>query len=713
MAPLRFFTLLTLAAALDVAPAVADPLRYPAAPRTDLVEEHFGVRVADPYRPLEDLDAPATREFVRAQDALTTRYIGELPGRAAARRRLTELYRFERFGTPFTAGGTLFYRRNTGLQNQSVLYRARADGSGARVVLDPNRLSQDGHLAVVGYAPSRDGRYLAYGVSVSGSDWTEWRIRDLRSGRDLPDRLANTKYYEPVWSADGRSLYYSAFPAPAPGAELAAEDLGNRLMRHDLGRPGGTDTLVYERPEHRDWQYEPSLSDDGRWLVVAIGEGEVGDKGVEDIVLIDTAAGRQVPVATGFGAAFVYAGSDRGLLYFVTTDGAPNGRVIAVDPAAPAPAAWREIVATGADALPVSERAAAIVGHRLIVKSLHDAHARVTVYDLDGRREREIPLPGFGNVDGLSGRTADGSAYFGYVDALTPLTVYRYDVAAGSTSAVRAPRVPFRAADFVAEQVFYPGRDGTRIPMLIVRRRDTPRDGTSPTILYAYGGFGIPELPFFRADRMLWLERGGTWALANIRGGGEYGEAWHRAATGARRQVAFDDFISAGEWLIRERYTSTPRLAIEGASNGGLLMGAVLTQRPDLWGAVAAEVGVMDMLRFDRFGQGAGWTGDFGSPRVEADFRVLLAYSPLHNVRAGTRYPATLVVTGDHDTRVMPAHSFKFAAALQAAQAADAPVLLMIEKSSGHGGGPTVSQMIEQATDRFAFLWHALGVRAP
>ena len=690
--------------------AAAQGLRYPVPPSTDLVEEHFGVKVPDPYRPLEELDSAATRDFVRAQDALTTRYIEALPGRAALRKRLTELYRFERYGTPFSAGGTLFYRRNTGLQNQSVLYRAKADGSGARVALDPNRLSRDGHLAVVGYVPSRDGRYLAYGVSVSGSDWTEWRIRDLQSGRDLPDRLRHTKYYEPVWSADGRSLYYSAFPAPASGAELAAEDLGDRLLRHDLGDATGPDAVVYERRDHADWQYAPSLSDDGRWLVVAIGEGEVGDKGVEDVVLIETATGRTTPLVSGFGAAFVYGGSDHDLLYFVTTDGAPNGRVIGVDPRAPERARWREIVPAGADALPVSERAVAVVGHRLLVKSLHDAHARVTVYDLEGRREREIGLPGFGDVDGLNGRAADGSAYFGYVDALTPHTVYRYDVDAGRATVVRAPRLPFRASDFVAEQVFYPAKDGTRIPMLIVHRKDLPRDGTSPTILYAYGGFGIPELPFFKADRMLWLERGGTWVLANIRGGGEYGEAWHRAATGAHRQVAFDDFISAGEWLIRERYTSTPRLAIEGASNGGLLMGVMLTQRPDLWGAVAAEVGVMDMLRFDRFGQGAGWTGDFGSPREARDFPALLAYSPLHNVRPGTRYPATLVVTGDHDTRVMPAHSFKFAAALQAAQAGEAPILLMIEKSSGHGGGPTVSQAIEQATDRYAFLWHALGV---
>lgn len=688
-------------------PTIGAPVSYPAAAQGPVAEHHFGAEVADPYRWLEDIDSPATKAFVSAQDAVTTAYLNSLPQRAALHKRLAELQQYVRYGTPFSAGGEVFYTLNTGLQNQNVLYRQVA-GGGRVVALDPNTLSADGHLAVVGYVPSHDGRQLAYGVSEAGSDWTDWHIRDLNTGRDLPDVLQHTKYYAPVWSADDRALVFSAFPAPKPGEELASADLGDALYRHLLGTPSTADTIVWQNREHPDQQFQPFLSDDGRYLIIAIGEGEVGDKGLEDIMVLDGATGVAAPMAQGFAAAFVYAGSDGGRLYFVTTDHAPNGRVIAVDPAQPSRSSWRDVIAEGADTITVSEPAVSVIGHHLLVQRLHDAHSAVALYDLDGHLQHTIQLPGSGSVHGFSGRATDTTTHYSYTDPLTPSTVYRYDVSKNQSVRLQTPTVHFRRADFRVEQVFYPGVDGTRIPMTLVYRKDLHRNGRNPTLLYAYGGFGIAELPHFEAHRIAWIERGGIYAVANIRGGGEYGEAWHRAAIGPHRQVAFSDFQAAAEWLIRKHYTQPSRLAIEGASNGGLLMGVSVTQRPALYGAVIAKVGVMDMLRFDQFGQGAGWTGDFGSPSDEAGFRSLVRYSPVHNVRRNVEYPATLIVTGDHDTRVFPAHSFKFAAALQAAQTGTAPILLMIEKSSGHGGGTNVSQSIDQHTDIYAFLLNEL-----
>ena len=688
-------------------PTIGAPVSYPAAAQGPVAEHHFGAEVADPYRWLEDIDSPATKAFVSAQDAVTTAYLNSLPQRAALHKRLAELQQYVRYGTPFSAGGEVFYTLNTGLQNQNVLYRQVA-GGGRVVALDPNTLSADGHLAVVGYVPSHDGRQLAYGVSEAGSDWTDWHIRDLNTGRDLPDVLENTKYYAPVWSADDRALVFSAFPAPKPGEELASADLGDALYRHLLGTPSTADTIVWQNREHPDQQFQPFLSDDGRYLIIAIGEGEVGDKGLEDIMVLDGATGVAAPMAQGFAAAFVYAGSDGGRLYFVTTDHAPNGRVIAVDPAQPSRSSWRDVIAEGADTITVSEPAVSVIGHHLLVQRLHDAHSAVALYDLDGHLQHTIHLPGSGSAHGFSGRATDTTTHYSYTDPLTPSTVYRYDVSKNQSVRLQTPTVRFQRADFRVEQVFYPGVDGTRIPMTLVYRKDLHRNGRNPTLLYAYGGFGIAELPHFEAHRIAWIERGGIYAVANIRGGGEYGEAWHRAAIGPHRQVAFGDFQAAAEWLIREHYTQPSRLAIEGASNGGLLMGVSVTQRPALYGAVIAKVGVMDMLRFDQFGQGAGWTGDFGSPSDEAGFRSLVRYSPVHNVRRNVEYPATLIVTGDHDTRVFPAHSFKFAAALQAAQTGTAPILLMIEKSSGHGGGTNVSQSIDQHTDIYAFLLNEL-----
>jgi prolyl oligopeptidase len=683
-------------------------LRYPPAPRAQVVDDYHGTRVADPYRPLEELDSAATRAWLLAEAQLTATYLEAIPQRTTIRERIAALYDFERTGLPFREGGHYFYTSNSGHQDQSVLLVTDGLAAQPAVALDPNALPAAEHPVVSGYVVSRDATLLAYGVSPAGSDWTEWRLRNVASGVDLPDRLRFTKYYRPVFTPDGKGLYYSAFPAPRAGSELTTQDLGNAVYYHALGTPEGADRRVLGDAAHPDWQYEPHLTPDGRYLVVLTGEGQVGDKAREDVYLIDLSAPEPaaVPIARGFEAAFIYVGADAGRLYLLTSLNAPNGRVVAIDPANPARAFWREVIAQGTDAIAMDIDSAGVtlVGHRLIVRTLHDAHSRVATYDLDGKPLGEITLPGAGSVVGFAGHPDDHETFYTYTDLITPLTVYRYDLAAGTSTAFHPPSVAFDRSAFEQRQVFYPGKDGTRIPMWLAYRKTLKLDDRNPLLLYGYGGFGIPLAPTFDPGRIAWLEMGGVFALANIRGGGEYGESWHRQAIRTHRQVAFDDFIAAAEWLIGQRYTATPRLAIHGRSNGGLLAAACLTQRPDLYGAAVVQVGVLDMLRFDRFGQGAGWEGDYGSPHDSQEFKALYAYSPVHHVRPGTRYPATLVITGDHDTRVMPMHSFKFAAELQAAQAGPAPVLLAVDLASGHGGGETVTQAIEQKADTYAFL---------
>jgi len=685
---------------------------YPQARRDDTLDDYNGVKVADPYRWLERLDSPETRAWVRAEARLTDTYLAKIPVRQSIEQRLTELLNFEKFGMPFHKGRHYFYTHNSGLQQQSVLYASDGLDGTPTIAFDPNALSTNGALAIVGYVASPDGGTLAYGVSQGGSDWTDWHFRDIASGQDLPDVLKWTKYYHPIFSTDGKGLYYSAFPAPAPGQELRARDLGDAVFYHVLGTPQTADRKLYERRDHSDWQFEPHLTEDGRWLVLRVGEGEVGDKGLENLYVIDLKApnAAATPLAEGFNVNFIYIGADQGLLYFETTLDASRGRVIAIDPSTPARSAWKEVVPQGPDTMDVDAGSVTLVDHQLIVRTLHDVSSKVTIYGLDGRLRREVELPGRGTAGGFGGEPNDVETFYSFTDMVTPPTVFRLDLETGVSTVYRAPKVPFDISVLESKQVFYPSKDGTRIPMTLVYKKGIKLDGKNPTLLYGYGGFGISMLPHFDPTRLVWLERGGIFAVANLRGGGEYGEEWHRQAIRAHKQIVFDDFISAAEWLIAQGYTSTPKLAIEGGSNGGLLIGACVTQRPSLYGAALAYVGVMDMLRFDQFGQGAGWVGDYGVPHNREDFKYLRAYSPYHNVRAATRYPATLVITGDHDTRVMPAHSFKFAAALQFAQAGPAPVLLRVRLSTGHGSGPTTSQLVAEKADAYAFLMENLGM---
>jgi prolyl oligopeptidase len=693
--------------------AAAEPMtNYPPARREAALDDYNGVKVADPYRWLEQLDSSETREWVKAEAQLTDSYLAKIPARQSIERRLTELLNFEKFGMPFHKGARYFYSHNTGLQQQSVLFSSLGLDGAPATAFDPNSISTNGALAIVGYVASPDGAVLAYGVSHGGSDWTDWHFRQVATGQDLPDVLKWSKYYRPIFAPDGKGLYYSAFPAPAPREELRARDLGDAVFYHLLGTLQSDDRKLFGRPDHADWQFEPHLTEDGRWLVLRVGEGEVGDKGLENLYVMDLKASNVVvaPLVESFDANYIYAGADGGWLYFQTTLDAPRGRVMAIDLSNPARSNWREVVPEGADAMDVASGSVTLVDHQLIVRTLHDAASKVTLYGLDGHLRRELALPGRGTAAGFGGEPDDKETFYEFTDMATPPTVFRLDLETGVSALYRAPKVAFDAGLLETKQVFYPAKDGTRIPMSLVYKKGIKLDGTNPTLFYGYGGFGISLLPRFDATRLVWLERGGIFAVANIRGGGEYGEQWHRQAIRAHKQIVFDDFISAAEWLIAQGYTSTPKLAIEGGSNGGLLIGACVTQRPDLFGAALAYVGVMDMLRFDQFGQGAGWVGDYGVPHNPEDFKSLRAYSPYHNVRAGTRYPATLVITGDHDARVMPAHSFKFAAALQSAQAGPAPVLLRVRLSTGHGAGPTTSQVVQEKADAYAFLMENLAM---
>ncbi|MGV3774344.1 MAG: prolyl oligopeptidase family serine peptidase [Verrucomicrobiales bacterium] len=686
-------------------------LQYPPARKGDVVDDYHGTKVADPYRWMEELDSPETRDWVVAQAKLTDSWLEKIPARDVFRERISRLMNYEKFGVPFRRGNRFFYTHNKGLQPQSVLYMTEGLDGAPKIAFDPNILSTDGSVAVAGYVVSHDGSILAYGLSAGGSDWTDWHFRELATGKNLPDKVRWTKYYQPAFAPDGRGVYYSAFPAPAKGQELLARDLGNAVYYHAFGTPASDDRKIFEQPKHADWQYDPHLSESSQWLVLACGEGQVGDKGVVNVYAIDISSPTNniLTLAEGFDANYHYIGNHEGLLYFQTSLGAPRGKVIAIDPRRPSREDWKTIVPQGPDAMD-SFGSVSLVNHQLIVQTLHDAHSQVEIYQLNGKKLRKLDLPGVGTASGFGGAPDQRETFYSYTDLITPATVYRLDLQTGKSSVFRAPKVDFDASMYESRQVFYPGKDGVRIPMYLVHKKGLKLDGENPTLLYGYGGFGISILPRFNPARVAWLEKGGIFAIANIRGGGEYGEEWHRQAIRDKKQVGFDDFIAAAEWLIQQKYTSSRRLAIEGGSNGGLLVGACVTQRPELYGAAIPHVGVMDMLRFDLFGQGAGWVGDFGSPKDPEAFKTLRAYSPYHNVKPGTKYPAMFIVTGDHDTRVMPAHSFKFAAAVQAAQAGPALILLRVQLSSGHGGGATTAQRIQEQADVYAFLTKVLKV---
>jgi len=698
-------SLLLGAASLPAADATAKPtteetkLSYPDAAKSDHVDEYHGVKIPDPYRWLEDPDSPASRQWIEAENRLTFGYLEKIPQREAIRKRLTALWNYERFGMPRRRGSRYFYSRNDGLQNQSVLYVTDSLGEPGRVLLDPNKLSADGTVALGGYAISDDGSLLAYGLAAAGSDWQTWHVRDVDTGEDLEDELRWVKFSGASWTPDNKGFYYSRYDAPKEGEKLTGLNYYQKLYYHRLGEPQDKDTLVYQRPDEKEWGFDGEVTDDGRYLVISIWRG-TERKNLVYYRDLQQPEAKIVELINDWDAQYGFIDNIDSTFYFRSDYQAPRYRVLAVDLDKPQRENWRDVIAASDNVL----QSANLVGGMFFARYLQDALSQVQVFDTAGKLQREVKLPGLGSVGGFGGRRDDTETFYSFTSYTTPGTIYRYDIASGRSSIWRTPKVDFDPARYVSRQVFYTSKDGTRIPMILTHHKDIEPGGKLPTYLYAYGGFNISLSPGFSPSSLVWMEMGGLLAVPNLRGGGEYGRAWHEAGMMSHKQNVFDDFIAAAEWLIANKYTDHDHLAIAGGSNGGLLVGACLTQRPDLYGACLPAVGVMDMLRFHKFTIGWAWVSEYGSSDDAEQFAYLRGYSPLHNIKPGTRYPATLITTADHDDRVVPAHSFKFAATLQAAQAGPEPILIRIETKAGHGAGKPTAKVIEEAADKWAFL---------
>jgi prolyl oligopeptidase len=681
---------------------------YPVTPTTEQLDRYHGDEVADPYRWLEDLDSPQTAAWVQAQNGVTQAYLAQIGSRASIKKRLTELWQFERYGVPEKKGKRYFFTKNSGLENQDVLYVADTLGGEARVVVDVNAMAPDGTVALAGWEPAPDGKLVAYALQIAGSDWLMWKVRNADTGRDLPDTVKWVKFSGVAWTHDGEGFYYSRYPKPKKGALREQANYYNKLYYHRLGTDQGADRLVLERADEKEWSFSAEITEDGRYLVVSVSKG-TDDRNRVLYQRLDEVDSKLETLIDHFDAAFDFLGNDGPVFYFRTTDEAAKGRIVAIDVREPGPQSWREVVPQRHDAI----ETAAIVGDQLFVVSLTDAHHQVETFDLQGALVREVELPGIGSVWGFTGERKDTETFFAFSSFTSPTSIFRYDLASAKLSVFAQPKVAFNPAEFETVAEFATSKDGTRVPLFVSYKKGLKLDGNNPTYLYGYGGFNVALTPWFRVATLVWMEMGGVYAVACVRGGGEYGEEWHDAGRLNNKQNGFDDFISAAEWLVAQKYTSQARLAAGGASNGGLLVGASVVQRPDLFGAALPAVGVFDMLRFHKFTIGWAWTDDYGSADDPRQYQTLRAYSPLHNVKPGTRYPAMLLTTGDHDDRVVPSHSFKFTAALQAAQAAEAPVLVRVETRTGHGRGKPTALQIDEAADQWSFLVRALGMELP
>jgi prolyl oligopeptidase len=685
--------------------AVAD-LSYPAAARGDHIDQYHGIAVPDPYRWMEEIDSPQTRAWVQAQGKISGDYLAALPHRDEIARRLKEIWNFERWNAPEKYGSNWFYTHNDGLQNQAVLFVTSDPADKGRVLLDPNALSTDGTVSLRDMAVSDDGRLLAYALSDGGSDWQIWHVRDVATGKDLPDTLRWSKAGGGSWLKDGSGFYYTVYDAPRAADALKAANQYEKLYLHKLGTAQAQDVLTYTRRDDPDWFVGGSVSDDGHYLII---EANHGDE-VQNTLLVQHLTSKSAPIMTVIAkptAVYNCIGNIGSTLYVVTDDGAPRYKLIAIDLAHPDRAHWRTVVPEERNTLD----AATLVGGELIAQYLQDAHSAALRFTPEGKLLGSVSLPGLGTAQGFAGHLKDQDTYYSYSSFTTPTTINRLDLKSGASSVWRAPKLAgFQPSDYETVQVFYASADGTRVPMFITARRGIQRDGKAPTILYGYGGFNISIEPSFSPAIAAWIERGGVYAVANLRGGGEYGRAWHEAGMKTHKQHVFDDCIAAAEYLIAQKWTSPQRLALRGASNGGLLVGAVEEQRPDLFAAAIPQVGVLDMLRFRDFTVGKGWESDYGSVDNTQEFKALLAYSPYQNVKANVDYPATLIITGDHDDRVFPAHSFKFAAAMQHAHPQGKPILIRIETRAGHGQGKPTTIQIDEAADVYAFILNAMGV---
>ncbi|WP_082439591.1 MULTISPECIES: prolyl oligopeptidase family protein [unclassified Massilia] len=708
----------TLAAALAAAflasaaaPAVAapqacaagTPLNYPVAKKVDQTDDYHGTRVADPYRWLEDANSAETKAWVDAENKLTQSYLAQIPQREAIRQRLTELWNYERYSVPFKEGGRYFFSRNDGLQNQSVLYTMKSLTDTPRLLLDPNTLAADGTVALAGLAVSPDGKLLAYSTAASGSDWNEIRVRDVDTGKDLDDHIQWVKFSSTAWTRDGKGFFYSRYDEPKEATKLADVNYFQKLYYHKLGTPQAADVLVYDRPDEKEWGFGATTTDDGRYLLIHATKGTAHKYRIfyKDL---SKPASPVVPLIDNFDAAYDFIDNVGPVFYFVTDRKASRQRIVAIDIRKPQEANWSTIVPESRQTL----QSAHLINGQLVAEYLADARSVVKLTDLKGKALREIALPGIGSVGGFAGKRGDTETFYSFTGFTTPTTIYRVDMKSGASTVFRKPEVKFNPADYETRQQFYTSRDGTRVPMFITSKKGLKLDGNNPTYLYGYGGFNISMTPGFSPANLAWMEMGGVYVVANLRGGGEYGEAWHEAGTKLKKQNVFDDFIGAAEWLVNNKVTSPAKLAIGGGSNGGLLVGAAMTQRPELFAAAIPMVGVMDMLRFHKFTIGWAWTSDYGSSENPDEFKALAKYSPLHNLKPGTCYPATMITTADHDDRVVPAHSFKFAATAQADQAGGNPIIIRIDTKAGHGAGKPTSKQIEEVADRWGFLSRAL-----
>ena len=677
---------------------------YPPARDCGQVDVMHGVEVHDPYRWLEEY-TDETKAWIEAENKVTFAYLESIPSREKIKKRITDLWDYEKYGLPYKRGDRYFFSKNDGLQNQSVVYWLNALNSEPHVLIDPNELSEDGTKALSGSSVSEDGKLYAYSISDAGSDWQEWHVRDIDTGKDLDDHLKWTKFTGASWTKDNKGFYYSRYDEPSADKALQDVNYYNKLYYHRVGDEQSEDRLVYERRDEKEWGFSGYTTEDGRYLIIHVRKG-TERKNQLYYKDLQGESGQIVELISGFHASYGLIGNDGPIFWLKTDDQAPRYRVIEIDIRSPDRVNWKEIIPETSEVL----KRVSLVGGRFIASYMKDAYDQVKVYETDGRFVRAVAFPGFCSIYGFGGRQDDPETFYSFSSFATPPTIYRYDVNTGESEVFRRPDVDIDSDSFITKQIFYKSKDGTRIPMFITHKKGLVLDGNNPTLLYGYGGFNISISPSFSISRAVWMEMGGVYAVPNIRGGGEYGREWHEGGMKLNRQNVFDDFIAAAEWLIANKYTSTPKLAIFGGSNGGLLVGACMTQRPDLFGACLPAVGVLDMLRFHKFTIGWAWVSDYGCADNPEEFKVLRSYSPLHNLKPGTAYPATMITTGDHDDRVVPLHSFKFAAALQAAQSGPKPTLIRIETRAGHGAGKPTAMRIEEAADRWAFLVDQLGM---
>ena len=687
-------------------------LAYPASKAGSVVDHYFGTTIADPYRWMEDLNAKDVADWVAAQNALSFGYLSALPMRDVLKRRITELWNYPKVSVPFREGGRLFYRKNTGLERQSRVFMRTSLSAAPKLLIDPNTLSPDGSVSLGQIAPSPDGKYVAYTLSEGGADWATIHVRDIATSRDLADTVRWMRFSGLSWTKDGKGFFYSRYPEPPKGKVLEAALSGQAVYYHTVGTPQSRDRLIYERKDLPTWFVNGSVTEDGKYLLISVAKGADNNNRLYYADLgrpaaPNVAAPVRALVETD-NAEFSPIGNEGGVLFLRSDQGAPNRKIIAIAVADPRPANWKTIIPAGKDAI----ENASLIGGRLVVQYLSDVQSRVRFYSLAGQDQGELRLPGVGTLAGISGRQDSPELFYAFTSPLYPTTVFSYDASTRTSRPFEAPKAPIDVAQYETKQLFAPSKDGTRVPFFITMRKDLKRDGNNPTMIYGYGGFSISLTPTYRPDVPAWLELGGIWVTANMRGGAEYGEAWHKAGMLEKKQNVFDDFIAVAEYLVKEGYTSPAKLGIQGGSNGGLLVGAVEEQRPDLYAVALPAVGVMDMLRYDRFTGGKAWAVEYGSSSDSTQFQYLVKYSPLQNIKPGVCYPATLVTTADHDDRVVPSHSFKFTAAMQQAQGCAKPVIIRVETQGSHGYRPT-DKLIAELADEWAFAAAQMGIQRP